>query len=204
MRWPLVLVLLAGCDKLFDLSHVDDHPRADAPADTRTNDVPDVDAPVDAVVQTHSSCPTFFTQPYENSQYRYFSSPLTWRQAFDFCRQLDDPTSTKRVHLSVMTGDLERQHLYVDVVGSASAFWAGLTDTKTEGTFLWVTDEVVNYPSSSAWGPNEPSNGVGDNCVRVNYSNTDLDAMACSTMTPFVCECDDYKLDAAHYTLPPL
>lgn len=204
MRWPLVLVLLAGCDKLFDLSHIDERPPGDAPIDTHSIDSPSIDAPVDSVVQTHSTCPTFFTQPYENSQYRYFSSPLTWRDAIDFCRQLDDPTSTKRVHLSVLTGDLERQHVYVNVVGSASGFWIGLSDTRTDGAYQWVTDEVVNYPSSTAWGTGEPSTGVGDSCVRSNYSTTDLDSIACSTMIAFVCECDDYKLDPAHYTLPPL
>lgn len=199
-----MLVLLAGCDKLFDLSHIDDRPRTDAPTDTRPIDARDIDAPVDGVVQTNSNCPSFFTQGYENSQYRYFSSPLTWRGAFDFCRQLDDPTSTKRVHLSVLTGDLERSHVYTNVVGSASGFWIGLSDTATDGAYQWITDELVNYPTSTAWATGEPSTGAGDSCVRANYSTTDLDSIACSTMIAFVCECDDYKLDAAHYTLPPL
>jgi hypothetical protein len=36
--------------------------------------------------------------------------------------------------------------------------WIGLTDTATEGTFLWVTGEPFQF---SSWNGGEPNNGVG-------------------------------------------
>ena len=195
-----LLALPAGCDKLFGLRDISGEPGdaalvTDGPFDGR-------DAPGDTVEQTHSNCPAGFGQPYENSRYRFVSTAVTWSEAMQFCASLDDPTSTRRVHLVVLTSDFERsQHVYVNVVGSFSAYWLGYSDTKVEGAYQWVTGELLNYPSASAWGPSEPSMDPGDNCVRVSYSNNDLDSMLCTTPTPFVCECDDYALVAANYTL---
>jgi hypothetical protein len=132
----------------------------------------------------------------------YVTTPLTWFDAMRFCRNLDDSTSTKRVHLPVLSSDFERSfHVSVMVVGSASAFWIGLSDTAIEGTQQWVTAEQVSYPYPGAWGPSEPSMDPADNCVRVEYSNNNLDAIPCATMSPFVCECDDYALEPANFTL---
>ena len=199
----LLLALLTGCDKLFELPHVDDEPPTiDAPKLDAAIDMRMIDAPPDTIMQTHSSCPTSFGVPYENSQYRYINMQLGWYDAMRFCANLDDPTSTKRVHLSVLTSDFERStHIYVTVVGSASAFWIGLSDTSTENAYQWVTAEMVNYPYAGAWGTGEPSTNPGDDCVRVLYSSNDLDSIPCGTSTEFVCECDDYKLEPTHYAL---
>jgi hypothetical protein len=196
----LVLATVAGCDKLFAIDHldppIDGRPR-DGAIDTRMTD----GAP-DMIIQTHSSCPPGFGLPYENSTYSYYTASLTWSDAMQFCRNLDDPTSTRRVHLPVLSSDFERSiHVYVMVVGSASAYWIGLSDTQTEGTLQWVTAEQVSYPYPGAWGPNEPSMDPGDECVRVEASNNNLDVIPCTTMSPFVCECDDYALEPANYTL---
>lgn len=195
-----MLVLVCGCDKLFDLSHVDDQPMRDASRDSPADVLRPLDAPVDGLVQTHSNCPPNFSQAYANSQYRYFSGASSWSQALLFCKNLDDPTSTKRVHLSVITDDIERTHIYVDVVGSASEFWIGLSDLATEGTYRWVTAELVQYPIMSAWAAGEPSADIADDCVRVQASNTNLDSLPCATLIPFVCECDDYPNEPANYT----
>jgi hypothetical protein len=201
VRLFLLLVVLAGCDKLFKLRHLDD---VDASTDGARSDGRDIpDARPDVLGQTHSNCPTGFGVQYENSTYRYMSTQVTWYQALTFCQNLDDPTSTKRVHLVVLTGDLERRHVYVDVVFSASRFWTGLSDTKVEGAFQWVTAEPVIYPdaSGSAWGASEPSSDPADDCVLSRSSTTDLDALACTTLSQFVCECDDHPYDPTRYTL---
>lgn len=196
----LLLALSPGCDRLFGLSHLDEPVAVDAPRDSASDGDLVVDAPADTIVQTHSGCPQGFAHPYENSQYRYIAAPQTWPDALAFCHSLDDPTSTKRVHLAVLTSDFERStHISVVVVGSASAFWIGLSDTAIEGTYQWVTAESVPYPSDASWGPFEPSEGPDDDCVRVEYSNNNLDSMPCATTSAFVCECDDYASQPDNY-----
>ena len=202
MRVLLLLALMTGCDKLFQLEHVDDGSltdalRGDGARDTRMND-----APPDTITQTHSNCPANFGVPYENSKYRYLATAMSWYDAMRFCANLDDPTSTKRVHLPVLSSDFERSnHVYVMVVGSASGYWIGLSDTKTIGAYQWVTAEPVSYPALSSWGTGEPSENPGDACVRVILSSNDLDSTLCMTQMPFVCECDDYALAPSQYTL---
>jgi hypothetical protein len=194
-------LLLAGCDQLFELVRIDEEPPVDARDSVQ--DARAIDAAPDTIIQTHSNCPAGFAQPYENSTYRYITTPLAWSDAMRYCSSLDDPTSTKRVHLAVLSNDFERSsHVYVTVVGSASSFWIGLSDTKLEGAFEWVTAEAVGYPYPAAWGPSEPSaDAPSDDCVRVEYSNNDLDTVLCSTPAAFVCECDDFALAPAKYEL---
>lgn len=196
----LLLALSTGCDRLFGLSHLDEPAVLDAPRDGAGDGNLGGDARADSLVQTHSGCPEGFANPYENSLYRYVATPSSWSNALAFCDGLDDPTSTKRVHLAVLTSDFERStHISVVVVGSASAFWIGLSDTAVEGTYQWVTAEPVQYPEPTSWGALEPSEGPDDDCVRVEYSTNDLDSMACATPSPFVCECDDYATRPASY-----
>ncbi len=196
----LLLALASGCDRLFGLSHLDEPAAADARRDTASDADVVFDARVDSIVPTHSGCPQGFANPYENSQYRYIATPSTWSEALAFCHVLDDPTSTKRVHLAVLTSDFERStHISVVVVGSASAFWIGLSDTAVEGTYQWVTAESVSYPELTSWGTLEPSTGPDDDCVRVEFSTNNLDSMPCATPSAFVCECDDYASQPSHY-----
>jgi hypothetical protein len=196
----LLLALLAGCDKLFEIRRLD---HVDAASDgvmgDAQRDAPD--APPDGLMQTHSNCPTAFGLPYENSKYQYLSAQLTWPQALAACKALDDATSTKRVHLAVLTGDPERVHVYVNVVGSASKFWIGLSDTVVDGTYKWVTAEQVTYPVTATWASGEPSIDPLDDCVFARASTTDFDSVACSTTSQLVCECDDYAYEPANYNL---
>jgi len=202
VRALLLLTLLSGCNKLFQLEHVDESsPLIDAPHGDGAPDSRRIDAPPDTIAQTHSNCPANFGVGYENSKYRYLATPMSWYDAMRFCANLDDPTSTKRVHLPVLSSDFERNHIYVMVVGSASGYWIGLSDTKTIGAYQWVTAEQVNYPVASSWGTGEPSENPGDACVRVILSSNDLDSTLCMTQMPFVCECDDYALAPSQYTL---
>jgi hypothetical protein len=200
VRLLLLLVALTGCDKLFQLRHLDD---ADASTDGPMRDGrPDSpDAPPDTIQQTHSNCPANFGVPYENSKYHYVSQQLTWYQALMHCQSLDDPTSTKRIHLVVLTGDPERQHVYVNVVGSASRFWIGLSDTAVIDAYQWVTGEQVFYPVGATWASGEPSTDPGDACVLSRYSTTDFDVLPCTTVSEFVCECDDYAYKPSNYQL---
>lgn len=197
----LALVLSTGCDKLFRLAHIDDEPARDAPTADVTGDGVRIDAPVDAVTQTHSNCPSSFFAPFENSRYQYLAGSMSWSDAQLHCLSKKDPTSTKHIHLAVLSSDFERNHIYVNVVFSASAFWSGLSDTATEGTMKWVTNEAVAYPVANTWQSGEPDDEPADDCVRVEYSNTDFVALACATISPYVCECDDFAPAPANYVL---
>jgi hypothetical protein len=200
VRLLLLLMLLAGCDKLFKLRDLNDSARDGGdPIRDAGRDAPD--ARPDVLGQTHSDCPPGFGLPYENSKYRFSMTQLSWYDALSACKTLDDPTSTKRVHLVVLTGDPERQHVYVNVVGSFSRFWIGLSDTKVENAYQWVTAEQVPYPVPATWGAGEPSSDPPDDCVLSRYSTTDFDSLACTAPSEFACECDDYAYEPANYTL---
>ena len=200
MRAVLLLALLPGCDRLFGLVHVDEV-ALDAGGDARTDADTPGDAPGDAVTPTHSDCPLGFDLPYENSRYRAYGIGFTWHNAQAFCMSLKDPRSTKHVHLAVLTDDLERSHVYTNVAGSAGALWIGLSDTRVEGAFQWVSTQQVSYPPASGgpWGASEPSTGPADDCVVVRASTTDFDAMLCSTPNIYVCECDDFATAPTHF-----
>ena len=52
--------------------------------------------------------------------------------------------------------------------GTLETFWIGLSDTKTEGTFQWVTGETLAYTN---WSPGEPNNYGGDeDFVGMNFN----------------------------------
>jgi hypothetical protein len=199
VRVALLLVLgLTGCDRLFGLQPIDEPPRVDARSDALGDGA---DPARDALVQTHASCPSDFGAPYQKSQYRYLPTTLSWHAAVQSCAALDDPTSTKRVHLVVLSSDLERQHVYVNAVGSAGTTWIGFSDTKQETAFEWVSTEQVSYPDagSNPWATAEPSTGPADDCVMMKFSTTDFDATPCTALLGFTCECDEFANDATKY-----
>ena len=208
IAWLLALAALSGCDKLFGLIHVD---RVDADARMDgTVDVPsDTDRAIDAAgdVAGDLGCPASYTatiQSDPDSLFRFVLTQRTWLAAHTDCVDDSLASSSKHTHLGVISSDQERSAYYFGLAGSAGAIWIGLSDRKTEGSFLWVTGEDTSgYPPLSAWEGGMP--GGDGNCVMIRASSTQLDDVNCDTGSSnglpvgYVCECDASPNDSNRY-----
>ena len=130
------------------------------------------------------------------SRYRIVNNPSTWPSAATDCAD-DLAGAPYATHLVVINGDQELSA--VDALTAGMEAWVGLSDRKTEGTFLWVTAQPNAYPPASGapWDPSTPSSAPGDNCVRMRIA--DLGAFACTQTRIYYCECDVYANDPTRY-----
>ena len=193
-RFAVVLLMcLAGCDKLFDLAHIG--PRPDA----------SVDAPSDA---TETGCPPSYDialPAFPRSRYFYQSIPGPWLSAQALCNGGMGEAFT---HLAVIQDEEERMALYGALLAKnvTVTVWIGLSDRKVESDFLWVTDESIGTPPPfmKPWPPNQPDDQGGQDCVRMKAMNESpyggwFDDGGCSLDFAYVCECDDYASAPANY-----
>jgi hypothetical protein len=199
------LVLVAGCDGLFGLTHVpnpDGDAAIDASGDGATSDSL-VDAKmIDAFVPKTCNELGYTRQVSSGSTTWYRNggtTKKTWINAELDCA--DDSTAANDVHthLVVLSNDQEAGGVHVDVLFSADAggYWTGLTDRVAPGTYRWVTNEGPGYPPSmgSPWGTGQP-NGSGGCVVFDNFSMFDV---SCIETHFFACECDAFPQDSTHF-----
>lgn len=179
------LLLLTGCTSIFGL----DPPKHQDAA----IDVPPTDVAPDVIT---GACPMTYTLTFGTSHYRFASMMVSWPNAATDCAD-DGATGSWHTHLVVISDDNER--IYLKGV-SDKAFWVGLSDLNTEGTFVWNTDEDTSaYPIP--WSQNEPTGITGENCGATSTSGSALiDDNACMFGTPFICECDLHPNDTTNYT----
>ncbi|HEY5923357.1 MAG TPA: C-type lectin domain-containing protein [Kofleriaceae bacterium] len=198
VRWLVVVVCLAGCDKLFGLLPIK---TVDASSDAVA------DAVDDTTRDGNDACPQSYNLTFTGAttQYRYVDASSGWLAAELTCFM---DTST-RTHLVVLTDDNERAALAGALVMSSvtSSVWLGLSDRQKEDAFLWVTDEPVGMPprTSPPWIIGQPDNqGVAQHCVRMAGTNAGQDATLfddsdCTLPLDFVCECDAFAPDPTNF-----
>ena len=84
---------------------------------------------------------------FKGHTYAYYDEAKTWEEAKEFCESMGG-------HLVVITSKEENDALwaFANTVGNNSAF-IGLSDSKNEGTWEWVTGEALTY---TKWAEGQP------------------------------------------------
>jgi hypothetical protein len=178
MRWLAVVVLVAGCDRVWFIDRL--------PPPTDASDASDASDAVDAAL----GCPAFFIpSPVTGTSYFYGESAVRWDEARDACRELSVPSATGFVHLAVIT-DRTEYTIARGVAGTAA--WVGIFDPVAgDNNPMYRAVSVEPLPGELPW---DVSLGLPDQpdvqtCVRV-YMPGGLDDDTCGTPQPYLCECD--------------
>jgi hypothetical protein len=195
-RVLLVCLLAAGgCGKQLNAEFCATHPTDDRCV-ASVNDSGMDSATLDARLVT---CPTKYditipSQPF--SKYLREDNIDDWDSAVGKCAD-DAPGST---HLAVLNRATELAEL-------ASYFdrprFIGLTDKVTDGTYLAVTDEPIDYPAlyvpaTPPWKSGEPDSS-GD-CVSIdNNLEAEEDCTGATVDLAWLCECDGIADDPNNY-----
>ena len=192
------LATLCGCRQLLGFeepsSATSDGTAATPDAPVNPTDGPGIDPDAtDPMVDAFdtATCPASYGLASGNSRYRNITTTSpNWDTAANDCG--DDGATT---HLVVLNDDLERA-VIINFAGGI-AKWVGLSDRKTVGTLLWVTDQASSYPpaSGSPWGAGEPS---GSGCVELTPGGT-FEMSACGQNFAAICECDGFSNDPTNY-----
>lgn len=176
-------------DATVDGGGDDDASIADATVDATPDAVPDArpDARPDAGPDA-AMCPSDYV-PIAGapSRYRTIAGFSSWTDAEHDCE--DDGTGT---HLVVIDDAAESAAVDDLIFGN---LWLGASDRVTEGSFLAVTGGAAPY---LAWGPFQPDDFFGQDCVSMNEAGNYADA-GCDSARGYVCECDGIAPDPASY-----
>ena len=83
---------------------------------------------------------------------------------------------------------------------ATSRFWIGLSDTQTEGIFLWTSGQVPVYTN---WSPGEPNDdkfhvSTGEDCVEIRTTANNVDGLwndnPCERLKSYVCKKGEFWL----------
>ena len=207
----LSVLVLAGCDSLFGLTHLHDRSKdaavTDGLIDTSAQAVdaaPD-SRPLDAFVQKGCSELGYALQVASSTTFYRNSGTAqgTWLEAELDCEDDSTAPNLVRTHLVVLSSDVEASNVYSGVMFSnaPNGFWVGLSDRVVSGNFKWVTDQPTGYPpaaTGSPWASGEPSNGAGEDCVFDTAQVTMHDG-PCTEKRHYACECDVHAPKPANY-----
>jgi hypothetical protein len=179
------MLALAGCDRVFQLTHVEPG-QADLDASTDAEKLrPDgepMNCPADYTVRLQATA----------SLYKVVTVTGTWSSAEQDCA---DDMPTGQTHLIVLSNQAEWEalittppmYLYDDTWIGASARKSGML------SFEWVTAEATGgfvVPAtlgSPPWEPDQPD-GAGD-CAELRVSGS-LHDDDCADKDNYICECD--------------
>ncbi|XP_030266573.1 C-type lectin domain family 4 member E-like [Sparus aurata] len=105
--------------------------------------------------------------------YYYSTDKLIWEQAREKCRRdgADLVKIESEDEQSFLMQRLREEEVVVKMLEDEDKFWIGLTDSVTEGTWLWTDGTPLNK-SLTFWGKGQPDNlkegnANGQDCVRM-------------------------------------
>ena len=145
------------------------------------------------------ACPEMYEPNGSGSMYRFIDERVPWGDAAGRCAS--HSPSDHQTHLVVLSGDDELESVRAM---AAAPIWVGLTSRRTEGTFLWVTDELAAQ-TYMPWAPTQPNN-LGVACAAVNDDVVPdgllYDRECENFQFVFLCECDRFTDDPSRYSPP--
>ncbi|HSN29134.1 MAG TPA: C-type lectin domain-containing protein, partial [Kofleriaceae bacterium] len=124
-----------------------------------------------------------------HSFYKQVTASVTWSVAEVDCESDEVPTVTAPAHLLVLDDQSEAAYAWST---NNSNQWAGHTDTKTEGTWLPITDQPTVFTGAAS------GNNSSKDCLEVTQSSGQTTAESCTQTRPYLCECDGNAADAAN------
>jgi hypothetical protein len=191
-------LVAAGCSFTPGSERAPDARDGDGPGapDARDGDALPGTCPADYV--------TIGTQP---TMYRVVEggapAARTWQDASLDCDDDDDGGGFSRfTHLVVIGDEAERIEITEKSMSPAISgnTWIGFSDLDTEGTtegtFVWVTEEIpAGQPTGDTkppWDTDDPDDAGGvEDCVRFK-NGFEFEDKPCSDPLSYVCECDGY------------
>jgi hypothetical protein len=179
--WSIALVALIGCDKLFDVDHVDS-PSTDAQV---------FDVSPDASFPCPGSYIAFPEAP-EVSRYRWGSPKVTWQAAELDCED-DSPFLVTHLVVFDRPGEMAVVRDTLDGMFGGFAAHAGYARNVLDNPyeFYAVTGEALPV-SGPPWNMNEPTGviGAGEETTVRFESFADLTDQPWDSAFSFLCECD--------------
>lgn len=124
---------------------------------------------------------------YNGHSYKYFSGPVTWTEANDFCKKIGG-------YLVTITSEKENSFVY-SILDHSRDTWIGLNDAKKNNKYVWVTGERTDYRKfgkevNSGFGGKEKYFGFYDT-YNGKYGKNWNDFRNEAKDMAFVCEWDD-------------
>ena len=121
-----------------------------------------------------------------NYNYYYYSDSVNFTTAKSRCR-------SSGYELAMPKSEAQYRALLVDLFNktdsSSFSVWLGLTDSVTEGTYLWGDNDPLSW---SSWRNTEPDSTTNDDdCVRVKIYNRVSQGWwdeNCSNNYHFICQ----------------
>ncbi|CAG2254486.1 CLEC17A [Mytilus edulis] len=121
------------------------------------------------------SCPTRWLK-YENKCFYFSGGRKTWNEARLTCK--NDGSRLVEVGSSC-----ENDFLKMTAIAYGQMYWLGGSDIQNEGSWIWASS--LTQFTFTDWSPTEPSNGTGENCVRMWSYWMDT---PCNRNVRFICE----------------
>lgn len=122
---------------------------------------------------------------FDGSCYEFFDELVAWDTAEQRCVAWGGYLAT--VESSEENGFIAGWPSALGVTNAAgSGIWLGGTDATTDGDFLWRNDGPLSFEN---WGPNQPDNGAGVDCIEQrNDGSASWYDRRCTDVQRYVCE----------------